>query len=146
MTVINIRSATRFRLDPGRLAADLIGRGIEPCGFDSREEAGFAVAVAARFTQAWDSGAILAPPEVTPVLYPVGRGALILALRENDLPPSVPWPLRQISTVSFEVDEVACYGDESFGECCTALRELLRRADSLLPALRALAGAADRAA
>jgi hypothetical protein len=120
MTVLTMREATRFRLDSGRLAADLIERGVEPCGFDSRHQGGFAAAVAARFAEAWEAGAILAPPEVRAVLYRLDSSAMILALRETELPPTVRWPLRQVATVSFDVDEVACFGDESFGECCSA--------------------------
>jgi hypothetical protein len=146
MTVLTMNHSTRLRLDSGRLAADLIGRGVEPCGFDNHHEGGFAAAVAARFADAWEAGAILAPPEVTAVLYPLGSRALILALRENQLPPTVRWPLRQVATVSFDVDEIACFGDESFGECCNALRELLRRAEALVPALAAMCAVEDRAA
>lgn len=146
MTVITMSTRTRFRLDSARFAADLIDRRIEPCGFDSRHPGGFAVAVAARFADAWDSGAILAPPGVTGSLYPLGSNALILALREEELPLSVEWPLRQVAMVSFDVDEVACFGDESYGECCSALRELLRRADRLLPALAAIGSCEQRAA
>jgi len=40
--------------------------------------------------------------------------------------------------VSFDVDEVARFGDETFEACCGTLRELLRRADRLLPALAAI--------
>lgn len=146
MTVITLSTPARFRLDSARFGAGLIDRGAEPCGFDNRHPGGFAVAVAARFADAWESGAILTPPGVTVSLYPLGFSALILALRENDLPRAVEWPLRQVSTVSFDVDEVACFGDESFEECCSTLRELLRRADRLLPALAAMRSCDQRAA
>jgi len=54
MTVLTISATARFRLDPARFGAELIGRRIEPCGFDRRHPGGFAAAVAARFADAWD--------------------------------------------------------------------------------------------
>jgi hypothetical protein len=146
MTILTPKATGRFRLDRDRLAAHLIDRGIEPCGFDNHHEGGFAAAVADRFADAWTSGAILGPPEVTATLYPLDSDALILALRERELPPTVPWPLRQVATASFDVDEVACFGDESFGECCGALAELVRRAEVLLPALAAVCSSGQQAA
>jgi hypothetical protein len=146
MTVLTLKAPARFRLYRDRLAADLIERGIEPWGFDNQHPGGFAAAVASRFAEARESGAILAPVGVKVFLYPLGSNALILALREAELPPAVGWPLRQVATVSFEVDEVACFGDESFGECCRGLEELLRRAESLMPALAAVCSVGDQAA
>ena len=146
MTLLTLNASNRFRLDPGRLAAYLIDGGIEPYGFGGQYEGGFAAAVVARFDDAWESGAILAPPGVTAVLYSLDPTTLILALRETELPPTLRWPLRQVATFSFEVDEIACFGDESFTECCSALQELLRRADALLPDLAALCSTEDEAA
>jgi hypothetical protein len=145
MTVLTLRKPTSFRLDPGRLAAHSMACGA-PRGFDNRHPGGFAAAVAARFAEAWEAGAIVAPPQVRVVLYALAFDALMVAVRENDMPPGVSWPLRQVATVSFEADEVAVFGDESFAACCNALREVLRRAEDLVPALDAIAQAVDRAA
>jgi hypothetical protein len=74
------------------------------------------------------------------VVYALDPIAMIIAVRERHLPEGVKWPLRQLATFSFDVDEVACLGDERFSECCAAIRELVRRGNALLPELAALAG------
>lgn len=129
----------RFGLDAERLARFLFERGDDPFGLDRHDEEGLSGALVRRFADAAEAGAILGPPEVTAVLYPLAHDGLILALRERRFPEDVRWPLRQASTFCFEAREVACLHDESFAECCKALRELLARADRLLPALAAIA-------
>jgi hypothetical protein len=138
MTVLTPTPTDCIRLDRDRFAAQLIDHGLDPGGFEIHHDCGFAAAVVERFEDAWGLGAILAPPEVTLTLYALGSDALILTLRERDLPPTVPWPLRQVATVSFDVDEVARFEDQSFDGCCRALEELTRRAEALLPALGAV--------
>lgn len=130
----------RFGLDADRLARFLFERGEESFGIDPRDEDGFGRAIASRFADAEEAGAIDGPEGVEVVLYPVASECLIVTVRELKIPHEVPWPLRQVATLSFDPDEVACRGDETFAECCRAIRELLRRADALLPGLRALAG------
>lgn len=130
----------RFRLDADRLARFSFERGDEVFGLDPWHEGGPAAAVASRFADALAARAVLAPPGVEPALYPVGCGSLVLAIRERRPPEGMGWPPRQVATFSFEVGEVACPADETFAECCKAIRELLRRAEALLPALAAMAG------
>jgi hypothetical protein len=130
----------RFRLDADRLARFSFEPGDEVFGLDPWHEGGPAAAVASRFADALAAGAVLAPPGVEPALYPIGRGSLVLGIREHHLPEGAGWPLRQVATLPFEVEEVACPADETFAECCAAIRELLRRAEALLPGLAAMAG------
>jgi hypothetical protein len=132
----------RFGLDADRLARFLFERGDDVFGLDPHDEQGLSGALVRRFADAGEAGALLGPPGVTAVLYPLAHDGLILALREQRFPVDVRWPLRQVSTFCFEAREVACPHDESFAECCKALRELLARADLLLPAFSALTGAA----
>jgi hypothetical protein len=146
MTVLTMQASAHFRLEPGRLADHLLAQDIEPCGIDGAHEGGFAAAITARFEDAREAGAILAPPGVEAHIYPLGYEALILAVRETQLPPTARWPLRQVATFAFDPGEVAGFGDESFEACCTALRELLRRAEALLPALAAVGAAEGHAA
>src|SRR4029077_3411965 len=147
MTVLTLRKATRFRLDRGRLAADLIARGVEPCGFDKQHRAASPPPPSQHTSpRRGTRGRSSRRTQVRVVLYALDLDALIVAVRENDLPPGVRWPLRQVATVSFEADEVADFGDESFGGCCNALRELLRRAEDLVPALDTIGPAVDQAA
>jgi hypothetical protein len=108
----------------------------QPCRIEGAHEGGFAAAVATRFEDAQGAGAILAPPGVEAVVYPVGD-ELILAGRETEPPPTAKWPFRQVATLAFDPSEIARFGDESFEECCAALRELLQRIEALLPALAA---------
>lgn len=135
------KETRRFGLDAERLAKFLFERGDDPLGLDRHDEGGLSGAVVRRFADAEEAGAILGPPGVTAVLYPLAHDGLILALREKRFPDGVRWPLRQVSTFCFEAREVACPHDETFAECCKALRELLARADLLLPPLSAVAAA-----
>jgi hypothetical protein len=130
----------RFGFDADRLAKFLFERGEESFGIDPCDEDGLGRAIANRFNDAEEAGAIDGPVGVRVVLYPVAEECLIVTVRERKVPHEVPWPLRQVATFSFDPEEVACRGDETFAECCRAIRELLRRADALLPGLRALAG------
>jgi hypothetical protein len=128
----------RFRLDADRLARFSFERGDEVFGLDLLHPGGPAAALAARFADAVQAGAVLAPTGVKAVLYPVGRGSLVLAVRPRE---RASRPPRQVASFSFAVEEVACPADETFRECCEAIRELLRRAEALLPGLAAMAGA-----
>jgi hypothetical protein len=131
----------RFKLDAEPLAKLLFERTGDAFGFDQHHERGFAHAVRERFDDACDAGAILCPANIRVGLHALSPIALMVVVREREMPDTVKWPLRQLATVAFDVDEVGGYGDDSFAECCATIRELLRRADALLPAL-AMLGAA----
>jgi hypothetical protein len=104
-------------------------------GFSSAPSVHFGEAIVARFEEAERAKAILGPPGVQPVLYPIARDWLIAAVRERSCEES---PRRQIATRSFDAFEVACPGDERFEECCAGIEAVLERADALLPAFRAM--------
>ena len=135
------RLGERFRLDCGRLAGHLIASDGERFGIDSEDERGFAAAVATRFADAKQAGAIGGPAELEVMVYATNPHGLIVALRERELPNDRRLPLRQLATYSFDADEVACYGDERFEECCAAINELLDRANALLPSFTAMRAA-----
>lgn len=131
----------RFRLDPERFASQLIASGQEMFGIDSDDDRGFAAAVSTRFDDAKQAEAILGPEELEVMVYAINPHGLIVAVRERELPSDFRLPLRQLATFSFDATEVACYGDESFEECCAAINELLDRANDLLPSFMALRAA-----
>ncbi|HEX8959847.1 MAG TPA: hypothetical protein VF770_08495 [Solirubrobacterales bacterium] len=133
----------RFHLDSARLAAHLVAEEDELFGFGEHEH-GHAAAIASRFRDAEEAGAIYGPPEIEVVPYAVDHETLILAIRERELPRGLPWPLRQVATLSFEASEIASFGDASFEACRAGLAELLERANALLPHLAAI-GAAEAA-
>jgi hypothetical protein len=138
LVVPNAHVGERFRLDGGRLASHLIASGGERFGIDSDDERGFAAAVATRFADAKQAEAIRGPAELEVMVYAINPHGLIVALRERELPSERRLPLRQLATYSFDADEVACYGDERFEECCAAINELLDRANALLPSFLAM--------
>lgn|GEM_PF-5757960 len=128
-----------FGLDAERLARFHFERGDEVFGLDLLHGGGRAAAVAACFADALEAGAIISPEGVEPVLRPVGRDSLVLAVRERRLPEGVGRPRCQVLTVPFRVREVASATDETFAGCCATLRRLLRLAERLLPGLAAIA-------
>lgn len=131
----------RFRFNESRFAKFLLERGDVVVGIESHHEGGFCAAVASRFRDAVEGGAIDGLPGVEPIIYAVRPDSLILAVRDASLPLGSEWPLAQVASHAFEVDEVACFGDETYTECCAAIRELVRRANRLLPPLAMLAAA-----
>jgi hypothetical protein len=142
MPALTPHAHRRFKLDRERFSAQLIRDREERFGFDSGDEFGFAAAIAARFEDAIRAGAILGPPDVEAAVYPIGRELLIVAVREAD--PDL--PLRQLASFCFEAGEVACFGDERFGECCVGLEALLERASELLGSFIAMREAEGLAA
>lgn len=135
-----------FRLDLERFSKYLIERYAEPFGFCSHDERGFAAAVMSRFDDAVEAQAVGGPAAVLPVVYPVGTDSLILALRDRDNPSVGGGPACQLATLSFEANEVACFGDERYSECCAGVEALLAIATSLLPSFAALRRIEDPAA
>jgi hypothetical protein len=138
------RPTTCFRLDRARLAAWVIEAEDELSGLDVDDEDGPAAAVSSRFADARAAGAIDGPEDTVVNVYPVRAEGLIVAVREAELPAAMRWPMRQVATFGFEVEEVARHGDASFEGCCDALAELLDRAGRLLPELQALRTARPR--
>lgn len=106
-------------------------------GIDVDCEGGIGRALEHRFADASDAGAIVSPPGVEVIVYDL-NDSLIVAVREVDLPRSLPVPLRQLATYSFETKYVIDYRDGSFEEVCRAIDELLTKANSLLPSFYAL--------
>jgi hypothetical protein len=140
------RSSERFRLHTSRLAARILAAEAGLFGFDCSEDEGMARSITARFMEAVNAGAIIAPGDARMVVYPLGPRQLIVAVRESRILPgrSGP-PARQVATCGFDADEIARPGDATFDACADGLLELTERANDLLPYLRAL-GRADRAA
>jgi hypothetical protein len=128
----------RFRLDPARLAAHVIASEDEVFGIDEEHEGGLAVAIARRFRQAEEAGAILGPARLEAVVYAIHGDTLIVAIRERDASAVAGGPLRQIASLSLDAGDVACPLDHSFEECCAAIAHLLEEASALLPCLAAL--------
>jgi hypothetical protein len=127
----------RFWLDSARLAAHVIASEEELFGIDAEHEGGFAVAIADRFWQAADAGAIRRPEGLEVQLYVLRGECLLVAVREREGgPPEA--PLRQVAGYALDASEVACRFDESFEECREAIAHLLEEANRLLPALAAL--------
>lgn len=136
LTVVHSALATEgFKLDRERFAEHLIASGVERFGFNCAAGVHFGETIAARFDEAERAHAILGPPGVQAVLYPVARDWLIAAVRERSSDES---PARQLATRSFEAFEVACHGDERFEECCAGIEAVLERASALLPSFAAL--------
>lgn len=135
---LTLAAPKRFRLDRERFSKHLIGDAGDRFGFDSADQRGFAAAIASRFYDAVEAAAILGPSDLEVVVYAAATDSLIVAVRERGLPRHLDSPLRQLATFSFETGEIACYGDESFAECCTGIEALLDRANALLPSLAAM--------
>jgi hypothetical protein len=136
LTVVHSALATaRFKLDRERFANYLIAIGVERFGFNCAPGIHFGEAIAARFDDAERADAILGPPAVRPVLYPVAGDWLIATVRERSCEES---PQHQLATRSFDAFEVACHGDERFEECCVGIEAVLDRATALLPSFAAL--------
>jgi hypothetical protein len=126
-----------FRLDSGRLAAHVVASEGELLGIDNEHEGGFAAAIADRFWQAADAGAIRCPDGIEVQLYVLRGDGLLVAVREREgRPPEA--PLRQVAGYALEARDVACPFDERFEESCEAIAHLLEEADGLLSALAAL--------
>jgi len=86
------RVADFFWLDAGRLAAYVISNEEELFGFDSSDERGFAAAIASRFDDAHEAGAIDGPRDLEVIVYALVAESLIVAVRERELPrPLPPW-------------------------------------------------------
>jgi hypothetical protein len=128
----------RFWLDAGRLAAYVISNEEEPFGFDSSDERGFAAAIASRFDDAHEAGAIGGPSDLEVIVYALAAESLIVAVRERELPSHLKKSLRQLATFSFDATDVACFGDDRFEECCAGIAALLERANQLLPSFALL--------
>ena len=125
--------SARFRLDQERLASHLIVVEESCFGINSRHRDSFAAAVAERFQNALEANAIEGPDGFSLALYTVhGDGLLAGAIVYLDSPR----PVDRDATFFFAPEEVACFGDERFDECCQALRQILRRANDLLPGLQ----------
>lgn len=125
-----------FALDRDRFARATQDDFGELVGIDLGE-AGIAWALERRFCDARDAGAIVGPPGLEVIVYGIDD-SLIVAVREADLPRDLPIALRQLATYSFETKYVVDWRDQSFGEACAAIEELLTRANALLPSFRAL--------
>jgi len=130
--------AERFRLDPARLAAHVIASEDELSGIDEEHEGGLAAAIAGRFRQAEEAGAICGPSDVEVVVSAIHGDGLIVAVRERIPSGAAADPLRQVASYSLDAGDVACPLDHSFDECCAAITHLLVEANGLLPALAAL--------
>jgi hypothetical protein len=130
--------AERFDFDADQLAKFLLERGDSSFGFDCDADGDFAAAVLSRFEDALEAGAIIGPPDTEVVMYAIGPDALVLAIRECELPEGLRWPLRQVATFGFDADEIACFGEDTYTECCSAMGELVKWPSLLLPGLRAL--------
>lgn len=131
-----------FALHRARLAAHLIAQDGPVFGFDTvGDETRPASAVVGRFYTAQAADAISSPPDAKMMVYPLSGRALIVTVREIPPAPHLSWPLRQMATHSFDVDEVAPPGATSFDSYYRGLAELLERANTLLPDLRELRGA-----
>jgi hypothetical protein len=126
-----------FALDRGRFDEATREEFGELVGIDADCEGGVGRALELRFADASDAGAIFSPPGVEVIVYDL-NDSLIVAVREVDLPRSLPVPLRQLATYSFETKYVIDYRDVSFEEVCRAIDELLAKANSLLPSFYAL--------
>jgi hypothetical protein len=106
-------------------------------GTDNEHEAGFAAAIADRFWQAVDAGAIRCPDGIEVQLYVLRDDCLLVAVREREGgPPEA--RLRQVAGHALDAGAVACPFDETFEECREAIAHLLEEANGLLPALGAL--------
>jgi hypothetical protein len=137
MSASTATPAERFWLDSGRLAAYIIDTEVELFGIDNDQEGGFASAIAARFWEAADAGAIRCPDGIEVQLYVLPRHSLLVAVREREgRPPAA--PLRQVAGYALDATAVACPFDETFEECREAIARLLEEANGLLPALAAL--------
>lgn len=128
----------RFWLDAGRLSAYIIGNEEELFGFDSSDERGFAAAIASRFYDAHEAGAVRGPSELEAIVYPLAADSLIVSVRERELPHHLREPLRQLASFSFEATDIARLGDEGFEECRAGIAALLERANQLLPSFSLL--------
>lgn len=137
MSASTATPAEGFWLDSGRLAAHVIASEDELLGIDNQHEGGFAAAIAHRFWQAVDAGAVRAPDDIEVQLYVLQDDCLLVAVREREGRPSAA-PLRQVAGYALEATAVACPFDETFEECREAIAHLLEDANDLLPALAAL--------
>ena len=137
MSTSTTTETERFWLDSARFAARLIADEDELLGIDEEHEGGLAVAIARRARQAEDAGAILGPPDLEVVVYPIDGDVLIVAVREREVS-AASVRLRQVASYSLDAGDVACPLDHSFDECCAAIARLLEEANGLLPSLAAL--------
>ena len=126
-----------FALDRERFARITREEFGELEGIDVNCEDGIGAALSHRFHDAREAGAITGPPGVEVIVYAL-EDSVIVAVREEELPFELPVALRQLATYSFEAKYVVNFDDESFGEACTAIEELLARASALLPSFEAL--------
>ena len=128
---------TSFALDRERFARVTRKDFGELEGVDSCCEGGVAAALAHRFHDALEAGAITGPAGLDVIVYALDD-SLIVAVREEELPVNLPVALRQLATCSFETKYVFDPENESFAEACAAIEELLARACALLPSFEAL--------
>ena len=138
-------SHQRFWLDSARLATFVISNEEKLFGFDRADERGFAAAIASRFRDAEEAGAIFGPGALEVVVYALNSESLIVAVRERDLPRDLDVPMRQLATFSFDAIDLVSYGDDGFEECCNGIAAILERANELLPSFAALREAEFRA-
>jgi hypothetical protein len=124
----------RLWLDRDRLAAWQTEQAGEPTGVDIHHERGLRAGVVELLRDAKDAGAIRGFRDIEVVAYEVGADAIIVAVRERELPSSLRLPLRQVATWSFAASEVARREDD-FDAGCDTLDALLARASDLLPSL-----------
>ena len=128
---------TSFTLDRRRFAG-LVRKDLgELTGIEAGFEGGIAAALDSRFRDALDAGAISSPPGIEAIVYGLDD-ALIVAVREVDLPRDLPFSLRQLATNSIETKYIIDHRDGSFDELCAALDELLSKASALLPSFEAM--------
>lgn len=130
-----------FWLDATRLATNAIASEDELPGIYEEHEGGLAAAIAGRFRQAEDAGAICGPPDLEAVVYAIHGDGLIVAVRERLASAAAAGPLRQVASYSLDAGDVACPLDHSFEECCAAIVRLLEEANGLLPGLAGLRAA-----
>jgi len=127
----------KFSLDRDRFSRHLRSEFGELVGLEVAFGCGdVSAAVESSFLDARDAGAILGPSGLEAVVYAY-RDSLIVAVREIELP-SIPTPLRQLATYSFEARYVVDGERRGFDGACATVEDLLERANSLLPSFRAL--------
>lgn len=126
-----------FALDRERFASATREEFGELEGIDAGWEGGIGAALSHRFHDALYAGAITGPPGVEVIVYAL-EDSVIVAVRDEQPPFELPVALRQLATYSFETKYVVNFEDESFGEACAAIEELLARASALLPSFEAL--------